>query len=397
MLKRSISILMLLVMLSAAACTGSETAKRAYDAPVSFSGQAHDVDVFFVNVGKADCAVVLIDGHAWLVDAGTEESFLNTYSVLELLKVKALDGVILSHGHGDHVGGLDPILKKYAVGKVFFPALQNDNSKINAVLIESGLKSEPMRAGGRIDVTDGVYFDVLGPVSLNTDNDNDNSLVLKLNVNGRSFLFTGDMQFDEETSLISAGAELLCDVLKVQNHGNPDAVSEAFADAADPLIAVISTDTSVDADSANRLVAAKLRDAEVCLTEDTVLGIWLSVSAEGVISVSKPDRPNASVTGLSFTDVSKETQSFTLKNDSGVDADLSGMCCWSTKGYEVFVFPEGTVLKSGESLTVACKISPLAQTADFVWNIKKVWADSKEDSAVLSDAYGNTVARAESR
>ena len=393
------AVLALLFALSAAGCDNGRRGK--YSDPVEFERAAHAVSVFFVNAGKADCAIVLVDSHAWLVDAGEEESFVNVFSALELLNVKQLDGVILTHGHSDHIGGLEPIAQKYPIGQVVTSALLIDSSFIDDI----GFTAETVTAGQSISITEGVAFEVMAPLSLNTKDDNDNSLVLMLRVNGRRFLFTGDMQFEEDAELVASGQDIACDVLKVPNHGNPDATGEAFAKAADPLIAVISTDTKVDEDSANRIVRAKLKNAEIFLTEEHPLGVLVTVSERGEIAVSFPERPAPSVVGLRITEASKAHQAVVITNEGGEEVSLAGCFVWSTKGCEIFAFPDeaalepGTsiTLKPGCSITIAATKSDIAGSADYLFPFKKVFADSKEDIAVLCDAYGNELSRLESR
>ncbi|MBQ4448492.1 MAG: MBL fold metallo-hydrolase [Clostridia bacterium] len=400
-LKRAAALLLLSALCAGlAACVppdhGITDNSGKYGAPKEFEGEPHEASVMFVNVGKADCAIVKVDGHAWLIDAGTEESFVKTYAALELMGISALDGAIITHGHGDHMGGLDPIAQKYAIGRVVTPAFLNDRSGIEAAVYENGLTEEPVRAGDSIPITEGVEFKVLAPLSLFDGDDNDNSLVVKLEVNGRSFLFTGDMQQTEDRELVKSGADVSCDVLKVPNHGNKDASSVEFANAAKPLIAVISTDTSVDENSANRLVMARYSGAEIYVTQKYPMGVRMDVSVRGEISLSFPEAPGEKH-DMEITEASKLYQSFTLRNNGNEEVDISGWFVWSTKGFEVFVFPENTVIKAGAELTVACKKSSRAASADLIWDIKKVWADNKADSAVLCDAFGNELARTTSR
>jgi len=67
-IKRFVSLLLVLLCISVLAlcgCNGAVTeGKNAdiYGSEVSFEGEAHDLRVMFVNVGKADCAVVDVDG-----------------------------------------------------------------------------------------------------------------------------------------------------------------------------------------------------------------------------------------------------------------------------------------------------------------------------------------------
>lgn len=390
MIKRILILLAAAFMALSAGCGVVPGRERSLSDPVSFEGEAHSVKVMFVNVGKADAAIVSVDGGVWLIDTGTEESFPNLFAALKLIGADSIDGVILTHGHSDHTGGLKPISEVFAVKRVLFPSLLNDRVKVENLVLSLNLAGEYLRAGDSVEIAGGVYFDVIGPTEQDADDDNDNSLVVKLTVNGRSFLFTGDMQFNEDGRILASGADVSCDVLKVPNHGNPDALSEAFAKAAKPLAAVISTDTSVDRDSANELVLRKLATAEKYLTQEHPLGILMTVEENGAVSVSFPTLPEAA-SGAELAEVSIKGQYFVVRNTSAGDIDLSGWAVYSTRGFEVFAFPDGAALRAGETFTVACRKSSV--NADYIWNVKKAWAENKADYAVLLDKNGCEVSR----
>ncbi|MCR5808184.1 MAG: MBL fold metallo-hydrolase [Clostridiales bacterium] len=393
---KTAAMLLLAALVFCLAACGEKKPKdnsAKYGAPVEFEGPPHEVSVMFVNVGKADCAVVMVDGHTWLVDTGTEESFIKTFAALKLLGAETIDGVILSHGHSDHSGGLAPISESFPIGRVCYPGYLIDRDRIASMIADLGLVGAAVSVGDRIGVTEGVSFLALAPLTLNVNDDNDNSLVLMLEVNGRRCLFTGDMQFAEDGELVASGADISCDVLKVPNHGNPDAVSEAFANAAKPLISVTSTDTGVDANSANRRVLAKLGMSDNFITENYGMGVLVTVSPRGEIALTFPEQPEAAKTGLSVSEADKPGQFLTIKNEGAEAADISGWFVYSSKGFETFRFPNGTVVPAGGSITVACKNSAAAQYADLIWNKKKIFADKKEDSAVLCDPFGNEISR----
>ena len=60
-----------------------------------------DVRILFINVGRADAALLMTGEKNYLIDTGTEDSAEKLLAVLSLLQVDSLDGVFLSHIHKD--------------------------------------------------------------------------------------------------------------------------------------------------------------------------------------------------------------------------------------------------------------------------------------------------------
>jgi hypothetical protein len=224
----------------------------------------------------------------------------------------------------------------------------------------------------------------LGPLTLNKDDDNDNSLVLRLKAGGLTWLLTGDMQFAEESSLMQAGVDFKADILKVGNHGNPDATSDSFAGAVSPSAAIISTSTEEDNDSANPRVVSALNGADIYVTQDYTLGAVLT-ARDGLLTAADlvPQSVEASVS----ISIDAAAQTATLSSDA--DIDLSGWFIWSEKGSELFVFPQGAAIKAGTPLIVACR----GGTGHYIWDDKKVWSDKADEAGVLYTGSGALVAR----
>lgn len=250
---------------------------------ITESDKTHDATVVFINAGKADSILVMVDGKNYLIDTGVSDSASIIKDVFVKYGVEKLDGVFLTHTHKDHIGGLKKIAKTYDIDMVYSADISmNEDDGTNCIeeaVDKSGLKLSKLSAGDRVRIADKLYMEVIAPLKYNKKDDNDNSLVLRLLVNGKVFLFTGDMQFAEEQTLLDAGTDVSADVLKVGNHGNPDATSEQFAKAVNPEIAIITTDTSVDTDSANERV--KKLFSKVLLTQDYKFGIKITVDKDG--------------------------------------------------------------------------------------------------------------------
>lgn len=256
---------------------------------IDSSEKTHDISVIFINAGRADSNLILVDDKAYLIDTGLSSSVANITNVLMKYNVDKLDGVFLTHSHKDHIGGFKKISKSYEIGNVYSADISMDESDgsnaIEKAVDKSGLTLNKLKAGDRIEIADKLYLEVLGPLEYNENDDNDNSLVLRLLVNNKSIIFAGDMQFAEEATLLDAGIDVKCDVLKVGNHGNPDATSEQFATKASPEYAIITTDTSEDGDSANPRVKSYFK--QVFVTMDYSNGIKVDIDKSGNILVGE--------------------------------------------------------------------------------------------------------------
>lgn len=256
---------------------------------ITSNDTTHEVSVVYINAGRADSMLVKIDEHSYLVDTGLKSSVDQIEAVLTKYNVDKLDGIFLTHAHKDHIGGLKKISDKYDISTLYSAEISMNDKDGNNVIEQkaekTGISLNKLTLGDKVLLADDVYFEVLGPIEYNDNDDNDNSLVLRLFVNGKTFLFAGDMQFAEEQTLLDYGIDVSADIFKVGNHGNPDATSKKFAQAVSPKIAVITTDRSKDEDSANETVKSHFRNAHIYLTEDYDLGILVKVDENGEIQV----------------------------------------------------------------------------------------------------------------
>ena len=329
--------------------------------------------ILFVNVGKADAAILRFGEHTVLIDAGSKESAPQLLAGLNALNVTSIDAVFLTHSHSDHIGGLDALAANYSIPMVYSPFFsekdKSDTSKIVKRAEKLGLPHKELNAGDIVSIADGVSFSVLGPLALNEADDNDNSLVLQFSYGGKTFLFVGDMQFAEEQTIIDSGVSLKSDLLKVGNHGNPDATGEDFSVLVSPSIGIISTNTNEDTDSANVRLFAALSMADVFVTQSFPLGILLTLDDAGEINLSNP-MDEASPIAVSIEQIDPEQQLISLANN-GSSVDLSGCILFSVRSGAALRFPNGTVLESGESLAVGEGQSLFFANEDKPLNKKK--------------------------
>ncbi len=357
----------------------------------SVSPTAESFSVLFVNVGRADAAILQFGGRTVLIDTGTAASAPQLFAGLNLLGVSEIDAIFLSHSHSDHIGGLGALAANYPIGMVYSSLLSEKNKNGDGKIVQRceklNLSHTELSAGETVEVADGVSFSVLGPLSFNESDDNENSLVLRFTLGETTFLFPGDMESGEENDLLSAGIDLSADVLKVANHGNPDATGDALAQAVSPSVAVISTDTDEDEDSANARVYSALSPAAVYCTQDFTLGVLITLDGDGtpVVSVPVPAHPAAQ---LSIVSADASTQTVSIRNDDVSTIHLAGYLLYSDRSDAILRFPDDAFLGAGETLTVSAE----GGGGDYVFSgEEKPLSKKKKNTITLYDPYGGVL------
>ena len=245
---------------------------------------SQEMSLLAINVRKADALLLRSGNSAYLIDTGSKKSADALLDTLCKEGITRLDGVILTHTHVDHTGGLKALLaSEIEVENIYaskYYVLKKEDGKhpVDKAIKNTDREVIWLAAGDTLPL-DGGKLSVIGPTEKNEELENNNSLVLLAEGGGGSMLLTGDMEFPEENVLLAAGLIPKADVLKIANHGESDATSSALVAAVQPALAVISTnsDDEPDTPAPRVLMTLKSSNVPVLNTEDSQEGILVTL------------------------------------------------------------------------------------------------------------------------
>lgn len=181
---------------------------------------APEVTVVFIDVGQGDSCLIMSEGRSVLIDGGVEaEGRYSVSAVLDYYGIQSVDIAVATHMDEDHIGGLEYL---DSIGR-----------------IDTMYSCYDLRSGDVITMTDDLYLYCVWPHQVH-DGGNEDSVVLRMEYEDFSILFTGDIGFDSESALITEGADIDADVLKVGHHGSAYSTSSIFLEYVSPQEAVIS-------------------------------------------------------------------------------------------------------------------------------------------------------------
>jgi competence protein ComEC len=217
--------------------------------------------VTVLDVGQADAIVIQTPrGHALIVDAGgrLERGSQGDDSVAErvgertvvpfLLRhgIHAVDALILSHPHGDHAGGVAPVLRHMPVGQFDDGGQSYAGHAYRDAVATARREGVPIlypRAGMQWRTDDCVTLRFIGPSLPFIEGGNainSNSIAFVLAYGRFRMLFTGDAGSESEERFLQERVDLHADVLKVGHHGSAYGSSPQFIAAVAPRYAIIS-------------------------------------------------------------------------------------------------------------------------------------------------------------
>lgn len=202
----------------------------------------------FIDVGQGDAALITSPtGKTVLIDGGPSQAARSLTTFLDAETDRPLDLILLSHRHEDHLGGLTAAVHHRGARMFLDAPVPHPGPAYAALMHELEDRQVTVRQatrGRRIDLGGGAVITLLGPpdppITGSRSDVNANSVVVRLNYQKFSVLFTGDAEAPTEKWLLAAGAPVQSTVLKVAHHGSRYASRVAFLEQVGAQIAVVS-------------------------------------------------------------------------------------------------------------------------------------------------------------
>jgi competence protein ComEC len=195
-----------------------------------------------LDVGTGNAAVLQTRHHSLIYDFGpgnrfgysTGEWVIQPY--LNYQGIDKVDQIIISHNDQDHVGGLYSVIEDFSHSPVISGTPESLKQRFPELpLIRDCHDIEPW-------YWDGVEFEFLMTEQDRTESDNNRSCVLRVSVNKRQILLTGDIEASQERLLMNRyGEKLNASILLAPHHGSLSSSTPEFIQAVSPEHIIFSS------------------------------------------------------------------------------------------------------------------------------------------------------------
>lgn len=294
-LKQIIYTIIITLMLISLAYVATSDNSYVGELPTEDIIRSEELQIYFFNVGQADCILVRSNGKNMLIDAGDNEDGPLLAKYIKRLGIRKIDYLIGTHVHEDHIGGMDNIIKEFEIGEIYIPYTTNKSKRkfyedvINEVK-QKELSINYKKVGDKFELGEAkCEIKSIGnsdPTS--SSKINSTSIVIQMEANNNKYLFMGDAEDDVETNSKITWEDI--DVLKVGHHGSDTSSTEQFINKVLPEMAVISVNSNTNSyGHPSETVIKRLQDKKCQIYRTDMNGTILLINENGTNKVQMLD------------------------------------------------------------------------------------------------------------
>ncbi len=209
------------------------------------------VNLYYFDIGQGDAALIQKDNYQILIDGGPDDTILAKLGEVMPMTDRNIELVILSHPHADHLVGINQILERYDVGKIyssgvlhtsneyleFLETVQND--EIELVIPSVGFELVPFENSQLQFLWPGDKY-----VGESMKNLNNSSEVVRFCYYDQCSLFTGDLETDGQAEMLALLEQKEINIeskyIKIAHHGSSNGTNQELLNSVKPEVAVVS-------------------------------------------------------------------------------------------------------------------------------------------------------------
>ncbi|WP_136479167.1 ComEC/Rec2 family competence protein [Acetivibrio thermocellus] len=270
-----------------------ETVKSQKQDTIESNASNGRLEITFLDVGQADSILISQGQYHMLVDAENNADAEQVVNYLKNKGIRKLEYVIGTHGHEDHIGGLDEVIKSFEISKILMPKQINTTKTFEDVLVairNKGMKVTAPKVGDVYELGRAKWT-VLAPGREEYENINNSSIVIRLTFGNNSFLFMGDAEELSEREILANNLEIKSDLIKIGHHGSSNSTTSEFLEKVSPKYAVISVGKGNDYGHPHTQTLDKLNAAGIQIYRTDISGTIIVTSDGKSITFDKKASP----------------------------------------------------------------------------------------------------------
>lgn len=235
-----------------------------------------ELQVHMIDVGQADCFLLIQGDQTALVDCGTRSTGEDAIAYLKEIGVTKLDYVFGTHPHDDHMGGMYDVITTLDVGTIVIPKVKSGDvtsnwyQKLMKEIKDGEYEVKYVNVGDIYELGE-ADMKVIGPINDPDGELNNYSTVMKVSFGEMDMIMTGDAEKEVERDILESGENINAEILKVGHHGSDTSSCEEFVDAISPEYALISCELGNKYEHPTEITmkVLKERDIEVYRTDES--------------------------------------------------------------------------------------------------------------------------------
>jgi len=195
-----------------------------------------------LDVGQGLSVMAEFKNHRVVIDCGGDSWYSGNTVYNEIVKrnTRKIDAIVLTHAHSDHTNGVEVLLNKARVSKLYIPASVGGAESLMNIIKTAHLRGTKVIA---VEEDETLSFDALKLRLIccyGDKNENDTGMAVIATKGNFDVVITGDFGEEIETYLVNRKRIPNSEVYVAGHHGADSSSSEYFLNEIKPEYAVIS-------------------------------------------------------------------------------------------------------------------------------------------------------------